>query len=177
MVYVCVTNLVLQIFEPKYASFTCGQGLCNLFRFQSIIPDQLFPAIFANPGGFRLIVADQLALVLANLCGFQLIFANQFARMQRMKSPSLSFPLKVLNLFSVSSYILGKGSLVQTISVLHGLTLLTVTVCTGCQHDLVVQEESFICSLSVNAGFVYSTAFKDQKLADVVRRPLSGNKN
>ena len=49
-----------------------------------------------------------------------------------------------------------------TISVLHGLTLfLTVTICTGCQHSLVVQEESFICFLSVNVGFKAAVDFDD----------------
>ena len=50
----------------------------------------------------------------------------------------------------------------STISVLHSLTLfLTVTVCTGCQHGLVAQEESFICFLSVNAGFKAAVDFND----------------
>ena len=53
------------------------------------MPDQLFAAVFANPGGFKLIVADQLAPVLANLCGFKLIVVDQFAGVQRIKSPAL----------------------------------------------------------------------------------------
>ena len=46
-----------------------SQGLCYCYnRFWLTIPDQLlFAAIFANPGGFKLIIADQLAHVLANL--------------------------------------------------------------------------------------------------------------
>ena len=41
----------------------------------------------------------------------------------------------ILRISLLSFYILAKGSLVQTIGVLLGLTLfLTVTVCIGCQH-------------------------------------------
>lgn len=42
-----------------------------------------FAAVFANTGGFKLIVADQLAPVLANLCGFKLIITDQFAVVQQ----------------------------------------------------------------------------------------------
>ena len=48
-----------------------------------------------------------------------------------------------------------------------------MTVCTGCQHDFGSVGGVLYCFLSVNAGFVYSTAFKDQKSADVVRSQLS----
>ena len=45
-----------------------------------------------------------------------------------------------------------------TISVLHGLTLLTVTVCTGYQHGF---DGAFICFLSVNADFKAAVDFDD----------------
>lgn len=51
--------------------------------------------VFVNPGGFKLIVVDQLATVLANLCGFKLIVADQFARVHQ----SSPFPSEASNLF------------------------------------------------------------------------------
>ena len=84
--------LCLCVCESWHLADRCGsasQGLCTLYRFSWIIPDQLFAAVFANPGGFKLIVADQLAPVLVNLCGFKLIVTDQFAGVQRIKSPAL----------------------------------------------------------------------------------------
>lgn len=55
--------------------------------------------VFANPSGFKLIVADQLACVFANFCGFKLAVAVQFVGMQANQAPSPLFPSEVSNLF------------------------------------------------------------------------------
>ena len=52
--------------------------------------------VFANPSGFKLIVADQLACV---FCGFELPVAVQFVEMQANQAPSPPFPSDVSNLF------------------------------------------------------------------------------
>ena len=170
MVHVCVTNLVLQRFEPKDASFTCGQGLYNL----QILVDHTRSIICCYFCESWWIQADRSRSISSCFSESLRIPADRcrsICRDAAHEVPIPPFPSEVLNLFSITSYILGKGSIVQTISILHGLTL-TVTVCTGCQHDFGSVRGVLYCFLSVNVGFVYSTAFKDQKSVDVVRRQL-----
>jgi len=102
--------------EAKKAVLSFGKNYKAASHLQVKLPKDSFrhekpinePAVFVNPGGFKLIVVDQLASVLANLCKFKLIVADQFSRVQQIKSP---FPSEASNLFSVSK---GSGEYFST---------------------------------------------------------------